>query len=350
MNLIDQLDWSYWKRLSDKDKRTLFGQVLMYFVSPLKRITEIELKEYELYGIKCQTFELCIDEEEFVFIPGNRDAILGWNLGTKGLSLLETAPNSPHVKIPERLQTRYNLLDVASLAEYINEKTTSLRKVKIPPMFVQRYPLPAGTDYLGIYNAVNGSFTGEADQFVAFESEIRDLLCPNLSPSESIRWSFPKNLLKENHWYMDLVPNSDCYYVYSHKRHTYTSLRKEIRSQNFDLLTEDQWEYANGAGSRRLFRWGNDLNIHDPYRGKSIRNMMNGQNMFGLFFDTSMERYEITEDPGVLKLTAEQENTGIPIVDKLALSSYYSPDKTLLHEEILSPKEYLYRKAILVKI
>ncbi|MGG5331551.1 DUF7278 family profilin-like fold-containing protein [Enterococcus sp. AZ163] len=350
MNLVDQLDWSYWKRLSDKEKRTLFGQVLMYFVNPLLRITDIELKEYELYGIKCQTFELMIDDEEFVFIPGNKDAILGWNLGTKGLSLLETAPNSPHVRIPEELQNSYDLLDVHSLADYINDRTTSLRKVKIPPMFVQRFALPAGTNFLGVYDAVTGSFTGQADQFLVFEGEIREVLCPNLTPSESIRWSFPKSVLRENSWYIEMVPNSDLYHVYTHETHTYTTLRKKVRKRNFDLLTEDQWEYANGAGSRRLFRWGNDLNTSDPYRGKKIRQMMTGLNMFGLSFDTAMERYEITEDPGVLKLTTSSLSTGLPIVDKLPLSTYYAPERTLLHEEFLKPSEYLYRKAIIVKI
>lgn len=316
MNLVDQLDWSYWKRLSDKEKRTLFSQVLMYFVNPLVRITDIELKEFELYGIKCQTFELLLDDEEFVFIPGNKDAILGWNLGTKGLSLLETAPNSPRVDIPENLQNSYDLLDVHSLADYINDNTSSLRKVKIPPMFVQRYALPAGTSFLGVYNAITGSFTGQADQFSAFEADIHEILCPNLSPSESIRWSFPKSVLKENHWYIEMMPKSDCYYIYTHESHTYTSLRKNVRKKNFDLLTEDQWEYANGAGSRRLFRWGNDLNIYDPYRGKKIRNLMTGRNMFGLFFDTSMDRFELTEDPGVLKLTTQHLHTGLPIVDR----------------------------------
>lgn len=77
---------------------------------------------------------------------------------------------------------------------------------------------------------------------------------------------------------------------------------------------------------------------------------MEQENMFGLFFDTSMERFEITEDPGVLKLTNKKNHVGIPIVDFLPLSSYYSNTTTMMHEEILSPSNYLYRKAILIKI
>ncbi len=267
MNLLDQLDWSYWKRLNPKEKRTLLSQLLLHFVNPLMKISDIELQDFQLYGIKCQTFQLMIDDEEFVFIPGNKDAILGWNLGTKGLSLLETAPNAQEIMIPEELRGQYNFFDVASLGEMINDKTTSLRKVQIPPMFVQRHALPAGTNYLGVYDSVTGSFSGEADQFALYEEEIKAVLSPNLT---------------------------------------------------------------------------SELSVTDPYRGKNVRKMMEQANMFGLFFDTSMERFEITED---LKLTNKKYDVGIPIVDFLPLSSYYSNNTTMQHEAILSPSEYLYRKA-----
>lgn len=350
MNLLDQLDWSYWKRLNPKEKRTLLSQLLLHFVNPLMKISDIELNDFSLYGIKCQTFQLTIDDEEFVFIPGNKDAILGWNLGTKGLSLLETAPNASEITIPKEFRGRYNFFDVDSLGELINDKTTNLRKVQIPPMFVQRRALPAGTSYLGIYDSVTGSFEGEADQFASFEAEIRTVLSPNLTPEESMTWLFPDHVLKKGRWYIEMVPHTDVYQVFSHEEHTYASLRKKIRKKNFDLLTEDQWEYVNGAGSRRLFRWGNDLNVTDPYRGKNIRKMMEQANMFGLFFDTSRERFELTEDPGVLKLTNKKQDIGIPIVDNLPLSTYYANELKLLHDVILSPSEYLYRKAILIKI
>ena len=134
---------------SKRKKRTLLSQLLLHFVNPLMKISDIELKDFDLYGIKCQTFQLLIDEEECVFIPGNKDAILGWNLGTKGLSLLETAPNSPEIMIPEELRGQYNFFDVDSLGELINDKTTSLRKVQIPPMFVSASCFTSGNKLFG---------------------------------------------------------------------------------------------------------------------------------------------------------------------------------------------------------
>ncbi|MBV7390192.1 DUF7278 family profilin-like fold-containing protein [Enterococcus alishanensis] len=350
MNLVDQLDWAYWKRLNPKEKRTLLSQVLLYYVNPLLKISDIELKEFELYGIKCETFELLIDEEKFVFVPGNKEAILGWNLGAKGLSLLETAQDSPNISIPEEILNQYNLLETESLANYINDKTTRLRKSAIPAMFVQRYALPAGTEFLGRFDAVTGSFEGRVDLFAKIEKEIKEILTPKLNSQESLIWTFPESFLMEDSWYIELEPESDLYRVYTHTTHNYTSLRKEIRKKNFDLLTEDQWEYCNGAGSRRLFRWGNDLNMSDPYRGKAIKKMIQGLNMFGLSFDTKMTRFEITEDPGVLKLTDHQEKIGIPAVEYLPLSSYYSNSKMLHSEVILFPQKYLYRKAIVLKV
>lgn len=349
MNIIDQLDWSYWKRLNEKEKRTLFSQVLMYFVNPLMRLTDVEIKEFELYGIKCQTFELLIDDEPFVFVPGNKDAILGWNLGAKGLSLLETAPKKDAQVLPLRNE-KIDLFNTHELADYINQHTSELRKVVIPPMLVQKFALPAGTNYLGIYDSVTGNFHGAADQFAKYEAEIKSALFPQLTPEESLNWSFPQQELKKDRWYIEMVPTTDNYYVFSHQEQSYTSLRKSIRKKNFDLLTEDQWEYVNGAGSRRLFRWGNELNTEDPYRGKQLKVMMHGENMFGLIFDTRMERFELTEDPGVVKLGPADENCGIPVIDKLPLSTYYRPQVLLDHEKSLAPSEYLYRKAIIIKI
>lgn len=57
MHLFEALEWSNWKNLSIEVKNQVINQVLMYFVSPLKRISDVEYKEFELAGVKCGTFE-----------------------------------------------------------------------------------------------------------------------------------------------------------------------------------------------------------------------------------------------------------------------------------------------------
>lgn len=73
------------KTLSFEIKEQLIQQILMYFVSPLKEITDVHFSQLTYAGLKCATFELTIDGEDFVFIPGNSEAILGWDLGVQGL-------------------------------------------------------------------------------------------------------------------------------------------------------------------------------------------------------------------------------------------------------------------------
>lgn len=348
MNLLDQLDFSFWKRLNDQEKRTVFSRVLMLFVNPLLELNEIKLADHELYGIKCRTFDIMIADEEYVFIPGNKEAILGWNLGAEGLSAMETAPKTK-LNIPESIQKRYDLLDPHSLGKYIDDHTTPLRKVAIPPMFVQKYALPFGGEFLGVFDTVTGEFTGDIGRFNQCEAEVRQALFPELTPAESMNWQFPHHVLKKN-CYIELIPNTDKYYVFNYEEHSFSSLRKKIRRKNFDLLNQDQWEYMVGAGSRHLFRWGHDLDLSDPYRGNELRKRINGQNMFGIFTDSSLTRHEVTDDPNILKLTDHSLETDIPVVDLLGLSTYYASDQQIKPDEILAPNKYLYRKAIPIEI
>lgn len=85
MDFFEALEWKNWKILSDELRMQVMNQVLMYFVSPLKYVSDVEYKEFSLSGVKCRTFECSIDGERFVLVPGNKEAILGWNFGTQGL-------------------------------------------------------------------------------------------------------------------------------------------------------------------------------------------------------------------------------------------------------------------------
>lgn len=350
MNGLEQLDWSNWQVFNDQEKRGIFSKVLMYFVNPLMEIKDIELYDFELYGVKCRTFSLTLNGEDFVFVPGNKEVILGWDLGTEGLSLLETAPCDTTGEIPEEIRTNYDLLDATELAEYVNDHTTPLRKVAIEPMLVQRLALPFGTEYLGRFDTVTGEFHGDAARFSLYEEEIRQELMPELTPEESLNWSFPETALKNGQWYIEMVKGTDSYWVFQHEAHSFETLRKKIRRKNFDLPNEDQWEYFAGAGTRRLFRWGNELAIHDPYRGQLLRQMIASPNMFGIVVDSTLDKYEITDDPRTWKLTDRPLHTHIPLVDLLPLSSYYRSESTADRETVLDPRLFLYRKIIPIKI
>lgn len=367
LDLFEQSEWANWKNLNDNEKIALLQQLLMYFVPPTIEVSTIELVNFELYGIKCRTFELELDGELFVFIPGNSEAILGWDLGAEGLRAHEllgfdveslekntfktTLTNEVIDSATEwvEAETSYDLTSLEGISEYINQQTTELRKVKIPAMFVQKYALPACTEFLGIFDTVTGTFEGEIEQFVSFENQICEKLFPTLSAAESLSWTFPQSLLEKNKFYLEFLPESDYYFVYSHSDYTHDELALSLKRTGFGLLSEDQWEFAVGAGTRRLFRWGNELLIQENESGRQIKSKMDGGNMFGLVVDTQKNRYELTTDPTASKLVKQTSPRNTLIEEMLPLSTYFSPNHAILPEQKLSPTDYLYRKVIRIE-
>lgn len=350
MNFFELLEWSNWKTLADEAKQQVFQQVLMYFVSPLKEVTNIELLDFELAGIKCRTFEFEIDGEAFILVPGNSEAILGWELGVQGLPTNAWDQHHPKEMPPKAafLFDEYGLNTGEEWDEYINLHTSALRKKAIPPMVVQKYALPAGTKYIGILNTVTGEFTGNLEKFNPLEAKIRSHFMLPDSLEASLTWELPDHVLVANEYYLELAPETDNYYVFEHFDCTQESLRKAVQKDGYDLLKEDQWEYAVGAGGRKLFRWGNDLDNDDSYWGKALRYKMKNANMFGLLVDSQLQRYEITDEE-ILKLD-QWEQVGIPLFDFLPLSTYYRSERRLDPQMKLAPQEFLYRRVISIEL
>lgn len=344
------LEWAVWKNLSEQEKTMVMNQVTMYFISPLLKVSDVHLEEFQLFGIKCQTFSLLINDEEFILVPGNSEAILGWDSGVQGLrpfDLLTDVSNADLFLQP--VEKEYDFTDLEEIGYYINDYTTPLRKVNIPPMLVQKEALPAGTSYMGTLNTITGEFTGDIGCYNEYEIQIKNLLYPKLSPEEAITWTFPERALKNEKFYIEMLSDQDCYRVYRHHGWNFAELKKVLGSYNFDLLTEDQWEFAVGAGTRRLFRWGNELTFDDSFSQKMIQEQISHPNMFGLLFDTSKTRQELTNDPTVLKLD-NYKMAFYSIVNMLPLASYYQSGRVVDPTLPLDPTKYLYRKAVIIEL
>lgn len=346
VNFFDALEWSNWKNLTLEVKQQLSRQLLMYFVNPLREITKVEFVQYVYSGIKCETFEVTIDGEVFVFIPGSKETIIGWDMGTQGISptVFELAGDFSENKKLTRLITNYQLKTNEDWSIFVNESTSSLRKSVIPPMFVQKYSQPVGTQYLGTLATVSGEFTGKVEAFSKLEQTIKSCFLPPQSFEESLDWSLPEQVYQKNLFYAELDVRSGDYRIYQHEEASQESLKKTISKKGYDLLSEDQWEYVCGAGTRRLFRWGNQL-LSD--NGADDRVLLQGANMFGLFFESRLTSWEITEGT-VLKM----ENwpiTGNRLLDNLPFSSYYRSREILHSKELLAPDNYRYRKMIPIK-
>lgn len=348
VNLFEALEWSNWKNLSIEVKIQVISQVLMYFVSPLKQVGEVEYCEFELAGVKCATFECSIDGERFVLIPGNQKAILGWDLGVQGLPVTSW-DCEPETKTAyfKQLAESYGFSNADDWEIFVNESTSPLRKVKIPPMLVQKEALPTGTTYIGNFDTITGEFTGLVEAFAPIEKDFRSYFKQPTSFEESLTWQLPDELYEANHFYAFLQAETETYRVYLHQTCSRKILLKKTHDEVFDLLDEDQWEYAVGAGTRKLFRWGNEVEQDLSFYGKKTLKKMQQENMFGLLIDSQRKRWEVT-DSKRLKLE-KMELTGHPLFDTMPLSSYYHSRKMIADEELLEPCDYSYRKAIIIR-
>lgn len=364
MKFFEELEWTNWKNSSDSEKEKIITNVLEQYLPNQLKLTSCILADFELYGIKCRTFELELNDELYLFIPGNQEAILGWDLGVEGLRRHElinccSENDDCDEKIvnsetfndceDQPINDATDLTTLAGISNYINQHTTELRKTPIPPMIVQKYALPVGTEFMGIFDTITGSFEGTEVFFDIHKERLHQLLFPKLSLDESLHWSFPETILEPNNFYLEGLPESNHYLVYSQRTCSYRELSQAVKNTGFDLLTVDQWEFAVGAGTRRLFRWGNELLIPENTLGKKIQWKIAGANMFGLVIDSTQKRFELTKDPSAFKLGPQENRSEQLIENMLPLSTYYCSDHRISDTEILNPDQYLYRKGIIIE-
>lgn len=348
MNFFEALEWKNWKKLSDELRVQVMNHLLMYFVSPLKYVSDVEYKEFELSGVKCQTFECSIDGERFVLVPGNKEAILGWNFGTQGLPVTTWDTQAEGMTdYYQKMRTNYQLETTEDWDAFVNESTSSLRKVAISPMLVQKTANPVGTSYLGTFNLVTGEFNGEIESFMPIKKRLAAHFEPPKTLDACLSLEIPTEIFEKDGYYGKLQVETDTYHLFSHQSCTHQTLKKQVHDQVFDLLTEDEWEYVVGGGTRRLFRWSNDLERGDNYQGRQVTKKMKQENMFGLLFDTNCQTWELT-DSNHLKLE-KMSSIGIPLFDYLPMASYYRSRKILAGEKELSPADFTYRKAIVIR-
>lgn len=339
MNFFEALDWMNWKNVSKELKQQVMSQVLMYFVSPLKHISDVEYVIFELAGVKCETFQCTIDGEQFVLVPGNQQAILGWNFGTQGIPVSACSQKSQlesdyYLKLAEN----YGLETTEDWDVFINESTSPLRKVAILPMLVQKQAIPVGCRRIGELNSITGEFIGDLEAFLPIETAVRRYFTGGATLEECFELTNPAEIFEENLFYAKWDMESDTYHLFTHKNETFESLKEKVEASLFELLDEDAWEYALGAGTRKLFRWQHYL----EERPKLLQ-----ENMFGLLFSTDNNHWEITNSP-FFKLE-KMTSVGIPLFDVLPLATYYRSRKLRANQEVLSPIDYMYRKAIMIR-
>lgn len=76
---------------------------------------------------------------------------------------------------------------------------------------------------------------------------------------------------------------------------------ERVAKQGFRPPTPDEWEYACGAGSRTLFRWGDTCPLDTLPIDRADWDGHQQPNAFGLRMPSDPYRWELTSEPGVMR-------------------------------------------------
>lgn len=368
-NFFDTLYNPMWKRLTDQGIEVVSQQILKYFINPLVKIESPELIELTYGGIKVKTFQVLLDDKLFRFVPGQKGVVLGWEPGLpqkdwlKRINQEAMRESIGHViadlsiKLPDETVTYLSKKLAKAVADNegkdmnllleIEKVMSPLRTVDISPMLVEATPEIAGYEPCGEYKIITGQINLSQE-----DNEHRDEIVDVLLKEQS--GMFDLKIQRERLTILDylifLRSKEDRYRIYHEKKGSYSDIVKRVDKQGMDLMTEDEWEYCCGAGTRRLFRW-QDLGTSDTTTS-GVKNLMNCQNMFGLKIGLLQDGPELIHSTDIVK------NGWINILDTelerqlLPLASYYrnQDDADVLTEDTPLPIGYYsYRRIIRIE-
>ncbi|MCY9589077.1 hypothetical protein PC41400_26340 [Paenibacillus chitinolyticus] len=369
-----------WSKLATDRKKEKIESLLAELTLPF---IFSGMETFSLNGVTTETIVLNCEGRSFVFVPGCKRAILGWDRGIEGLyeSALEDIASSfesvldpltwwrrqlalavdaqdgnlpyfeeqvmeleqnPPEKPDDDLKAFYSF---QGLETYVNENTSPVRTADLPPMIVERGLSEAGLIHLGQVNrrtnehwVTSEHFDRVKDYLYKFNTELTTAVY-----SRCCRFERTKD-------------DPALYDVYLYERLTYKDLISQLDAEGFALPTEDQWEYLCGAGRRLLFQFGNQFD--EDYRYSHMceegENILEKPNMFGLSIAYDPYKYELVTGPCQVKGGDGGAALcgGEPFIyTMLPLSAYWreTPDKTVPEDGELENGYYFYRRVLIIE-
>lgn len=238
---MQDLQISVWQALTTVEKEAKLGELALP-----QGFSLLRMDTFTRYGQQLETGVFGYGDREFVFIPGDT-VTLGWDNGIDRMDALT------RTDLEKGLEGVGRTLEDAS--ELLRQQMSPLRQVNIGPMLVERC-------------VQSVSWEEATDEELAEDEELQADLATFLKSTynayeldETYRFTRSGEEVR-----VELFWTSD----------DYSEWAENTLTEGFAILTEDEWEYIYGAGSRTLFPWGDsfDYTMRVKHFGELNRTVM----------------------------------------------------------------------------
>lgn len=377
---LDGLYADEWAGLSSDSKKERIVKLLSELNVPFEFAG---MKIFSAHGVESETALLEWQGRKFVFVPGRKSVILGWNSGIDSMDegtrreigdgfeevvdpltwwrkqLAEAKAFNqeyvdeyerrvaeleaePATEPDERLLAFYSM---DGLNAYINEHTSPIRTADIPPMIVECALNEVGLLPVGYVDRGKGVHQVEEDYLEQVEDYLYEFNTEYVMSEYSETCRFQRS-----------EDDPMVYHIYAFDYTTREDLQAKLQEDGFTLLTEDQWEYLCGAGQRTLFPFGGrfDEEIRYAHLSTTGENVLEQPNGLGVTIAYDPYKYEIVDSECLVKGGDGGSALcgGEPFIYMMLPLAAYWRDATaieLAEDEDLATGYYFYRRAFVVK-
>ncbi|RJX39858.1 hypothetical protein D3P09_10715 [Paenibacillus pinisoli] len=291
------------------------------------------MKIFSAYGVESETALLDWQGRKFVFVPGRKSVMLGWDSGIDSM------------KEGTRREIGDGFEEVDGLNDYINKHTSPIRTVDIPPMIVECELNEVGLVPVGYVDRGKGEHQVEEDYLEQVEDYLYEFNTEHVMTEYSETCRFQRS-----------EDDPMVYHIYAFDYTTREDLLAELQRDGFTLLTEDQWEYLCGAGQRTLFPFGGrfDEEVRYAHLSETGENVLEQPNGLGVTIAYDPYKYEIVDSECLVKGGDGGSALcgGEPFIYMmLPLATYWRDAMAieLAEDEDLATGYYFYRRAFVVK-
>ncbi|MFF2885875.1 hypothetical protein [Paenibacillus sp. NPDC057967] len=377
---LDGLYADEWAELSSENKQERVVKLLAETQAPF----DFEgIKVFSAHGVMSETALLDWKGRKFVFVPGKKSVVLGWDGGIDGMDertrqeiddgfeeVLDPlswwrkqladakASNSEHV---DEFERRVAELEAEAVAEpaselqafysmeglnaYINEHTSPVRTADLPPMIVECELNEVGLVPVGYVDRGKREHQIEDDFLEQVENYLYDFNTESVMTEYSGTCRFQRS-----------EADPMVYGVYAFDYTTREDLQTQLQAEGFALPTEDQWEYLCGLGQCTLFPFGGRFDEEGRYShlSETGENVLEQPNGLGVTIAYDPYKYEIVDSECLVK-GGDGGNAlcgGEPFIYMmLPLAAYWrdAMASELLEDEDLASGFYFYRRVFVVE-